>query len=816
MDKFTSFESVYSDEQNKLIEREFQRIKDEHFLDHAGGTLYSEKQVDNIMTDLKQSLLCNPHGKNFPSQKTEDAIDIIRFRILQHFHTNSEEYTVIFTANTTSSLKLIAENFDFKSQNGQKGVLAHLEDNHTSVLGMRNYSEVTRCVTVQEAFDFLGASVIKYVPHHVNTKSLFVYPAQCNFSGTKFPLDWIERIHNGQLNVIEGLNSGSWYVLLDAATFVGSNDLDLSTYKPDFVTFSFYKMFGYPTGVGALLVRNESQKVLLKKYYGGGTVLMALARENEAILKTSLAERYEDGTLPYLSIYSLNEGFNTFIRLKLTIQSISKHVFNLAKYFYTNLITLHHANGKPAAILYHDTTFQDARHQGGIVNFNLVRENGEFIGYSEVMQMLSLNKIHIRTGCSCNPGACQRHLKLTSDDIRRHFRAGHVCGDQNDLVDGVPTGSVRVSFGYMSTKENADAALRVIEDCFVQKPIIKKLPQNWTELSVNYENRFRCKSMKTKNSQLNESQLKIQGQKIPTISKSLALNAGDDKFVTGVLKYIFLYPVKSCGALEVPKSWRISSSGLEYDRKWMIVNSDGACLSQKHNPKMCLIKPFIDLERKMLKLEFPGEESITLLLHDPARKKLSQCESKICRDRVIGYDCGEIVSNWLNKCLGCKGLRLIQQTDHQIARVNTQGQHLQLSFANESQYLMVNLASVKWLRDRVKKNDEMYSEDLKSLVLRFRPNIVIDFDEPFVENELECVDVDTISFKTVGSCARCQMICINQVNAQKTKEPLITLAKEFHGKVKFGVYLGNVESEGTKDTVYLGCDVLAKRKMSDG
>lgn len=59
------------------------------------------------------------------------------------------------------------------------------------------------------------------------------------------------------------------------------------------------------------------------------------------------------------------------------------------------------------------------------------------------------------------------------------------------------------------------------------------------------------------------------------------------------------------------------------------------------------------------------------------------------------------------------------------------------------------------------------------------------------------------------------MICINQVNAQKTKEPLITLAREFGGKVKFGVYLGNGSSEGRNDTLILEREVLARKKIPD-
>ena len=46
-----------------------------------------------------------------------------------------------------------------------------------------------------------------------------------------------------------------WKVLLDAAAFVPTQPLDLRQYPADFVTISFYKIFGYPTGLGALLVR---------------------------------------------------------------------------------------------------------------------------------------------------------------------------------------------------------------------------------------------------------------------------------------------------------------------------------------------------------------------------------------------------------------------------------------------------------------------------------------------------------------------------------------------------------------------------------
>lgn len=82
-----------------------------------------------------------------------------------------------------------------------------------------------------------------------------------------------------------------WFCLLDAAAFVSTNVLNLGVYKPDFVAVSFHKIFGYPTGLGALIVKNTSAYVLKKSYYGGGTVLIAMSEDKFHVKKESLHER---------------------------------------------------------------------------------------------------------------------------------------------------------------------------------------------------------------------------------------------------------------------------------------------------------------------------------------------------------------------------------------------------------------------------------------------------------------------------------------------------------------------------------------------
>ncbi|CAN5724754.1 hypothetical protein BH23CHL5_BH23CHL5_28620 [soil metagenome] len=100
----------------------------------------------------------------------------------------------------------------------------------------------------------------------INTKSppipgLLAFPAQSNFSGVQHDLDLIDRAQRT-----------GWHVLLDAAAFVSTNALDLRSTKPDFVSISFYKMFGYPTGVGALIVKKPALRLLERPWFAGGTI----------------------------------------------------------------------------------------------------------------------------------------------------------------------------------------------------------------------------------------------------------------------------------------------------------------------------------------------------------------------------------------------------------------------------------------------------------------------------------------------------------------------------------------------------------------
>lgn len=247
----------------------------------------------------------NPHSDKY----TKDCIEHIRCMILKHFNTDPSNYTVVFTSGTTQSLKLIVESFEFDSEESDEknhGSFIYLRENHTSVLGLRELARDKNADIINLSHDdFLTAvntcqkklqSWRDKFKSKREANTLFVYPAQSNFNGFKYPIDCIGHLKSGCLNNHLKKNlckiNANWYVLLDAASYVSTSRLDLSKTQPDFVCLSFYKIFGYPTGLGAILVKNSSQGVLnQKKYFGGGTVDIVLSTENFHMKRKNLHER---------------------------------------------------------------------------------------------------------------------------------------------------------------------------------------------------------------------------------------------------------------------------------------------------------------------------------------------------------------------------------------------------------------------------------------------------------------------------------------------------------------------------------------------
>ncbi|CAG9795234.1 unnamed protein product [Diatraea saccharalis] len=400
--------------------------------------------------------------------------------------------------------------------------------------------------------------------------------------------------------------------------------------------------------------------------------------------------------------------------------------------------------------------------------------------------MADLFRISVRTGCFCNSGSCQRHLNATNKEMKDMYKAGHKCGDEIDLVNGRPTGAIRVSFGYYNTFKDVDRLITMISQCFVHtKP--KKVKRVRHQLDTK-------KSIKEEETKLlNEEEY---FNKINLIDEQIF-----DSDIT--LCEMAIFPIKSCGAFKINSSWKIGSRGFEYDREWMVVKDNGVCLTQKQNTRMCLIKPKIDLKHHLLILNCQGMPALPLPLTIDDKKKANAtfCQSKVCTDIIEGYDCGDEAANWVSNALGVSFLRLVKQSGEvkrlQKNKKDNSGPKL-LSLSNQAQFLLVNKATVRWLRDEIK--DPQFNDDIDQLTNRFRGNIVIDMEQELVERDWNRILIGKHEFKVEGPCSRCQMICIDQNTGDKTVEPLRTISEQFAGKLKFGIYLSYIGTvDGSKD-----------------
>uniref|UniRef100_A0A672R2J9 Molybdenum cofactor sulfurase n=1 Tax=Sinocyclocheilus grahami TaxID=75366 RepID=A0A672R2J9_SINGR len=772
----------YGVDQQDLIDREFKRIKGVTYLDHAGTTLFPESQIKGFCDDMSRNVYGNPHSHNPSSRLTHDTVESVRYRILGHFNTCPEEYSVIFTSGCTAALKLVADTFPWKaaSNEGPGSQFCYLTDNHTSVVGIRGVTALQ------------GVGTVSVLPHEVERRArkpptqtngeessapnLFCYPAQSNFSGRKYPLSYVKGIQSQQLYPACE-HRGRWFVLLDAACFVSCSPLDLSQYPADFVPISFYKMFGFPTGLGALLVRNEAAEVLRKTYFGGGTAAAYLVAENYFVPKPNVVSRWD---VQKFLVYVLSSMLN-----------IQLHTFGLARYTYIVLSCLRHSNGKPVAQIHCDNDFQNIAEQGAILNFNLLDCYGRTVGYSQVDKMASLFNIHIRTGCFCNTGACQHYLAISNQNVKSNLHAGHICGDNIDLIEGRPTGSIRVSFGYMSSFEDCQNFLRFVVNCFVDKPLI-----------LDQKRLTKLKSAEPMESgqTISPSPERIAPSE-DTVSKE-EKNNGSSHTLTN----LFIYPVKSCASVEVTE-WPLGPQGLLYDRLWMVVNENGVCLSQKREPKLCLIRPIICLASNTLQLQVSGMEPVTVPLETSlANSDLRTSQSKVCGDRVQTVDCGKEVSTWLSEFLG-KPCRLIRQRpdflrDMKFGREKAENfGPTALSLVNEAQFLLINRASMSFLQEHIANRHNSENEgtwhDMEQLIQRFRANLVISGQEAFAEDDWSHLTVGDTQFQVIGRCGRCQMIGVDQKSAARTQEPLRSLSECRSGKVTFGVYLAHQSARNT-------------------
>ncbi|MEM9190701.1 MAG: MOSC N-terminal beta barrel domain-containing protein [Myxococcota bacterium] len=239
---------------------------------------------------------------------------------------------------------------------------------------------------------------------------------------------------------------------------------------------------------------------------------------------------------------------------------------------------------------------------------------------------------------------------------------------------------------------------------------------------------------------------------------------------------IVIYPVKACRGIQVDRA-QVTRRGLKSDRRWMLVDADGHFLTQRTQPRLALVSTAID--RATLVLRAPDAPEL--------RRPLVLTEGKT-RSVVVWEDrCDALVdasaSGWFSEYLGidCEAVFMPESSRRAVDPKYSQADDI-VSFADGYPLLVATEASLRDLSARV--GTPMSME-------RFRPNLVVDGDEPYAEDHWTALEAEAMRFRAVKRCSRCKVTTIDPATGAAGKEPLRTLAtyRTIDSKVYFGMNL---------------------------
>jgi uncharacterized protein YcbX len=235
-----------------------------------------------------------------------------------------------------------------------------------------------------------------------------------------------------------------------------------------------------------------------------------------------------------------------------------------------------------------------------------------------------------------------------------------------------------------------------------------------------------------------------------------------------------IYPLKSASGIHLERA-EVGARGFAHDRRWMLVDRDGQFLTQREHPELALVATSMSGDSLVFEGAAGEELEVPLCLQDG-----QAMDVEVWRSACSALRAGEEADAWFGELLGID-CRLVFMPDSTRRRVNqAHGSEDDIvSFADGYPFLLIGQASLDDLNRRL---DQPVPMD------RFRPNIVVDTDEPFVEDTWRRVRIGEVEFRVAKPCARCVVTTTDQKTAKRGKEPLKTLAtyRRIDGEVLFG------------------------------
>lgn len=230
------------------------------------------------------------------------------------------------------------------------------------------------------------------------------------------------------------------------------------------------------------------------------------------------------------------------------------------------------------------------------------------------------------------------------------------------------------------------------------------------------------------------------------------------------LSALHTYPVKSLRGLN-HQQVHVNPKGAEWDRRWMLVDSNSIFISQRQNPALAQVS--VEVDPSGLTISAPEKTPLRILRSEEGQRREVTVWKSICR----AIDQGAAARQWFSEFLemDCSLVYLPEDSVRNVSPSYAKREIDQVGFADGYPFLIVTEASLADLNGRLEKPIPMN---------RFRPNIVIKNEIPFEEDHWKTIQIGDIIFDLVKPCGRCVVTTTDQQTGERSSlEPMITMAK---------------------------------------
>ena len=239
---------------------------------------------------------------------------------------------------------------------------------------------------------------------------------------------------------------------------------------------------------------------------------------------------------------------------------------------------------------------------------------------------------------------------------------------------------------------------------------------------------------------------------------------------------LFIYPIKSLGGIEVQSSY-VGERGLQYDRRWMLIDDQGRFITQREHKQLALFKTSIDNDHLIVYHQQDPSDQLFIPLQGVTNESL---DVTIWEDVCSANTINPAADTWFSDRVGMN-LRLVYMPDESRREVDPDYAFEKeiTSFSDGYPMLMIGQASLDHLNAQLEHPLPMD---------RFRPNIVLNGGAPQQEDDLKSFSINGLSMLGVKPCARCVMTTIDQATGASGQEPLATLStyRKRNNKIYFG------------------------------